>query len=83
MLMRTTIDLDDQVMRELKRLAADEQSTIRSVIENALRAELARREQHVTASKQERVITFKGRGVLPGVNLDSNADLLDLMEGRG
>jgi hypothetical protein len=26
--------------------------------------------------------TFKGNGVRPGVNLDSNAELLDIMEGR-
>jgi hypothetical protein len=80
--MRTTIDIDDEVFREFKKLAAEEKTTLRHVIVNALRAELARRRGHASDSDQERVITFKGRGTLPGVNLDSSADLLDLMEGR-
>lgn len=83
--MRTTIDIDDGVFRELKRIAAEEQSTLRSVIENALRDDLARRKSRKSRERRgadERVVTFKGRGVQPGVNIDSNADLLDLMEGR-
>ena len=80
--MRTTIDIDDGIFRELKRLAAEERSTLRSVIEDALRSELARRQSHSRSRDLEGVVTFKGKGVQPGVNLDSSADLLDLMEGR-
>ena len=80
--MRTTLDIDDGVMRALKRLAADEGSTLRSVIENALRSELARRKDSARPAEPEKVITFGGRGTQPGVNLDSAADLLDLMESR-
>ncbi len=80
--MRTTIEIDDGVFRELKQLAAEERSTLRLVIENALRAELSRRRSHSRTDKRERIVTFKGQGVQPGVNLDSNADLLDLMQGR-
>lgn len=81
--MRTTIDIDDEVMRELKKLAASMNRTLRSVIEDAVRAELARRDRHAKTVKGAKVITFTGRGTRPGVNLDSSADLLDLMEGRG
>lgn len=80
--MRTTIDLDDGVFRELKRIAAREHRTLRSVIEDALRAELARRELSARERVNDSVVTYKGRGVQPGVDIDSNADLLDLMEGR-
>lgn len=80
--MRTTIDLDDSVFRELKRIAAQEHATLRSVIEDALRAELARRKTFDHDRVNETVVTYKGRGTQPGVNIDSNADLLDLMEGR-
>jgi len=80
--MRTTIDIDDDVFRQLTKLAANSQTTLRSVIADVLRAELARRSHHGKTSTRPSVITFRGNGVLPGVNLDSNADLLDLMEGR-
>lgn len=81
--MRTTIDIDDDVFRELKKLAASTNRTLRTVIEDAVRAELARQKQHLTDVEIPEVITFEGRGTRPGVNLNSNADLLDLMEGRG
>ena len=80
--MRTTIEIDDGVFQELKRLAAEERSTLRSVIEDALRAELARRKSYARERVMETVVTYKGRGTQPGVNIDSNADLLDSMEGR-
>ena len=80
--MRTTIDLDDNVMRELKKLAASTNRTLRAVIEDALRGELARRNRHTAEDETPSVVTYGGRGTLPGVNLNSSADLLDLMEGR-
>jgi hypothetical protein len=40
---------------------------------------LARRA--LRSHRRVRLRTFKGQGVQPGVNLDSNAALLDLMEG--
>ena len=80
--MRTTIDIDDDVLRELKKLAASTNRTLAAVIEDAVRAELARLDRHPAESETPEVITFEGRGTHPGVNLDSSADLLDLMEGR-
>ena len=80
--MRTTIDIDDEVMRELKRLAVSTNRTLRSVIEDAVRAELARRDERANTAERAEVLTFAGRGTRPGVNLNSSADLLDLMEGR-
>jgi len=32
--------------------------------------------------RRTRLTTFRGRGILPGVDLDSSASLLDVMEGR-
>jgi len=80
--MRTTIDIDDDVLRELKKLAASTNRTLRAVIEDAVRAELTRRDRHPTDVEVPEVITFAGKGTRPGVNLNSSADLLDLMEGR-
>lgn len=77
--MRTTLDIDDDLMRALRRLASDEGSTLSSIVEDALRSDLARRRDTTRSTTTAEVITFGGHGTLPGVNLDSAADMLDLM----
>lgn len=78
--MRTTIRLDDALLREAKAYAAATDRTLTRLIEDALREALARRKAQ-PARRRVRLRTFKGRGLQPGVNLDSNAALLDFMEG--
>ena len=77
--MRTTIQLDDQLLSEAKQRAAQTGRTLKAVIEDALREALARKE---TPGPDARVPlkTFKGRGVQPGVDLDDTSSLLDQME---
>ena len=53
-----------------------------AVIEDALRESLARRRQQ-TARSPVQLPTFSGTGTMPGVDLDSNATLLELMEEEG
>lgn len=81
--MRTTITLDDQLLVEVKRLAAESGRTLSAVIEDAIRAALARR----SAARHDEPVklpTFRGGGgVRPGVDLNSNAALLDVMERPG
>jgi hypothetical protein len=78
--MRTTIRLDDDLLREAKGYAAATDRTLTRLIEDALREALARRDAQ-PARRRLRLRTFKGCGLQPGVDLDSNAALLDLMEG--
>lgn len=76
--MRTTIRLDDQLLRDAKAHAARTGRTLTAVIEDALRAALSRRTQ---ADERPELPTFRGSGGLqPGVDLSNNAALLDLME---
>jgi hypothetical protein len=77
--MRTTIRLDENLLREAKAYAAATHRTLTGLIEDALREALARRNPQ-NAHRRVRLRTFKGRGLQPGVNLDSNAALLDLMD---
>jgi len=49
-------------------------------VEDALREALARRPRP-TKAEPIRLLTDKGDGPWPGVNLDNTAELLDLMEG--
>jgi len=77
--MRTTIRLDDQLLKEAKAAAAASGRTFTELVESALRETLARRK---AGPRRERVTlpTFKGE-LMPGVDLDDSAGLLDLMEG--
>ena len=78
--MRTTIRLDDELLREAKAYAALTDRTLTRLIEDALREALARR---AATAKHPRIElpVFRGSRLQPGVNLDSNAALLDFMEG--
>jgi hypothetical protein len=76
---RTTIRLDEQLLRDVKTLAAQSGRTLTAVIEDALRAALAKRPEHPGGDAVV-LPTFKGTGLQPGVDLSDNGALLDLME---
>jgi hypothetical protein len=77
--MRTTIRLDDDLLAQAKQWAAESGRTLTAVFEDALRAALARRK---TTPKRQRVrlVTDGKGGLVPGVDLDNSAALLDIME---
>jgi hypothetical protein len=77
--MRTTVRLPEELMRQVKRLAAETHRTLTQVMADALRSEISR---HQAPARWPRVElpTGDGDGLLPGVDLDDTAGLLDLME---
>ena len=77
--MRTTVRLDDRLLREAKAVAAQERRTLTAVIDDALRQFLARRSVH-RKRVPAKLITFGNGGLRPGVDLDDTAALIDLME---
>jgi len=77
--MRTTIYLPDDLLAEIKKLAADSHTTVTALIEDALRERLARRKKKPKL-RAARLETYGKKGILPGVDLDDTAALLDLME---
>ena len=77
--MRTTVRLDEHLLAQAKRYAAESGRTLTAVLEEALRESLARRNVR-TKSKPVRLKTVKGGGVRAHVDLDDSASLLDLME---
>ncbi len=77
--MRTTIRLDDQLLIETKQLAARTGRTLTAVIEDALR-EMMSLQQPEAKRAPVRLRTVGGNGLLPGVDLDDSAALLDLMD---
>jgi len=79
--MRTTLRLDDTLMREAKRYAIDSGRTLTAVIEDALRAALSRRKRALPTTRV-RLATYGRGGLLPGVDLDDSAALADHMDDR-
>ena len=77
--MRTTIRIDDGLLKDAKRVAAETDRTLTELVEDALREALARRTP--PAKRQPATLrTFKGSGLNAGVDLDDSAALLDLMD---
>jgi hypothetical protein len=76
--MRTTIRLDDQLLRDAKQLAVRTGRTLTEVIEDALRETLNR--QRRPEARAVELPTFRGGGLRPGVDLDDSAALLELMD---
>jgi hypothetical protein len=73
------VRLDERLLAEAKKFAAETGRTLTSVLEDALRETLARRSARVKR-RPVRLKTVKGNGIRPGVDLDDTAALLDLME---
>jgi plasmid stability protein len=78
--MRTTIRLDDALLRRAKAHAATVGRSLNDFIADAVRAALAPRASPAVAVE---LPTYRGRGAQPGVDLDDSASLLDLMEAPG
>lgn len=80
-MMRTTMNLPDDLLAELKKAAAESHRTVTAVVEDALRETLTRRKRRRHARSAE-IPTFGKLGLHPGIDLDDSAALLDLMETR-
>jgi len=77
--MRTTIRLDDQLLKSAKRFAHETGQSLTKLIEDALRHALARRAAK-PARKPIKLTTVSGRGLRAGVDIDDSAALLAFME---
>ncbi len=77
--MRTTLDLDDELVKEIKRRAADSGRTLTAVIEDTLREGLRPREKQGKPYRL-RIPIVKGK-LLPGVDLNDRDSLYDIMDG--
>ena len=77
--MRTTIRMDDDLFELVKSAATRSGRSFTRFVEDAVRHQLAL-EAHVDASEDPGLLTFSGTGLLPGVDIDSNAALLVEME---
>jgi hypothetical protein len=65
--MKTTIDIADPLLRRAKQLAASRRTTLKAIIEEALRAALER-EARARRPEPLRTHTVGGRGLQPGLS---------------
>lgn len=79
--MRTTLDLDEGVLRRAKRRALEEGRTLTALIEEALRRYLSPARPKARPFRL-RLLTRRGR-LVPGVDLADRDSLYERMEGRG
>lgn len=79
--MRTTLNLEDQLMKDVKAKAAEEGRTLTAVMEDALRDYLRRGEETASGSFRLRLVTVAGEA-RDGVDLDDRDALYEVMEGR-
>lgn len=76
--MRTTVRLPPGLMAQVKRVARESGRTMTQVIEDALRAAVAR--ERSPAPRTVTIVTVSGDGLQPGVDLDDSSALLDRMD---
>ena len=76
--MRTTIRINDDLLKQAKKRAAEEGRTLTSLIEDALALALTKPK----ASRRSRVelpVSQASGGVLPGIDLSRSGDLEEAM----
>ena len=76
--MRTTVDVNDALLKAVKARAANEHRTLKDTFEQALREYLT--SPSGAATDAPRLPTFRGSGVQPGVDLTDNASLQAIMD---
>lgn len=77
---RTTVRLDEQLFQEAKKAALTSGRTLTAIIEDSLREYLARTKTPTSKKRIVRLPSFGRGGLMPGVDLDDSAGLLDLMD---
>jgi hypothetical protein len=80
--MKTTLDIPEPLLRDARKLAAREGTTLKALVEQGLRQIVDDRKR--SRSFRSRKVTFKGRGLRPEVRDASWEQLRALAyEGRG
>ncbi|MBK5292317.1 MAG: DUF2191 domain-containing protein [Acidobacteriia bacterium] len=80
--MRTTVRLNDALLQQAKRAASSRGQTLTSLIEQGLRLALARSRPAVHRAEVHLPVCTAGGGTLPGVDVNNNSALLDLLDNR-
>lgn len=74
--------MDDDLLRDAKRYAAETGKTLTAVIEDALRQSLRRSQPRVSPQRRIKLRIAGRGGIMPGIDLDDSASLVDAMDRR-
>jgi hypothetical protein len=77
--MRTTLQINDQLLIRAKKIAAETHRTLTSIIEDALRLSFEN-QKRLKTSKPFKIRTFDGGGPFPGIDINHSAALLDILD---
>ncbi len=78
---RTTLTVEDDLLRIARKRATESDRTLKDVVNEALRAGLLRPSAPASRRRHVKLPVFRGGRIQPGVDLSSNSALLDLMDG--
>lgn len=78
--MRTTVRLDESLMRSVKSYAAENGRTLTSVVEDALRRLLNEELHRDAGASPVDVVVFTGSGTRPGIEIDDRGTWQHLMD---
>ena len=78
--MRTTLNLNDHLYAYIKDVANETDRSITSVVHDFLLESLHRRRQRKSAEPVELPVSDQTGGTLPGVDINDNASVLEIME---
>jgi hypothetical protein len=76
---RTTVRLDQRLLDQAKREAAQRGETLTRLIEDGVRLAIAQRQKPRGAVELH--VSTTGGGLLPGIDLNNNVQLLDILDG--
>ena len=80
--MRTTVRLEDGLLKQAKLEAERRGTTLTALIEQGLRLALRRPQARPSDRRVTLPVSRAGGGTLPGVDLDDTSALLDRMDDR-
>ena len=81
--MRTTLNIDEELLAAYKRLAARTHSSLSHVIQDALREALTLRQDREARPPIRLSALSQGGGLVPGVDLSNHAALTEVLEQPG
>ena len=79
--LRTTVRLEESLLEQAKALAARQNKTLTSLIEEGLHLVIKDARKPARRKKVVLPLCRQGGGTLPGVDISNSAELLDIMEG--
>jgi len=77
-LMKTSIEIDDYIFSEAKKLSISSKKTFGKIVEEALRNMMLKK--RTGAKSKVSLVTMKGNGLQHGIDLDNNQSLADIMD---